>query len=106
MAKCSFWRGLVRVNTSNLGDLEGPMTGLKSGRYSICMEKGKVIAYIVRGEDLELSKENVKSLETVSTNVSDNGKVFNIYRIEMTNGQVGTLRLVTNTAHKVLMIIQ
>ena len=54
-----FFKGLLRANSANYGDLEGPMTNLKSGRLAIAIEKGKCIAWIVGQDDVELSKENV-----------------------------------------------
>lgn len=110
----NFFKGILRANTGNYGDIEGPMTNLKSGKLAITLEKGKCIAWIVGQDDVELSKENVKKVELVTSNVeiydlsSGGGKryVVNIYSIEMADGSVGTLRLVAATQHKVLALIQ
>lgn len=110
----NFFKGLLRANGANYGDLEGPMTKLKRGRLTINIEKGKCIAWIVGQDDIELSKENVKKVDLISTNVyvkdlaSGGGKenVVNIYKIEMKTGEVGTLRLKAAAANKVLMLIQ
>lgn len=109
-----FFKGLLRANSANYGDLEGPMTNLKSGRLAIAIEKGKCIAWIVGQDDVELSKENVKSVEMISSHQiirdlsSGGGKPYdvNVYKIEMTNGQVGTLRLLSASEYKVLNLIK
>lgn len=115
MAKCGFFKGIIRCNGANYGDLEGgEITKLKRGRLGIAIEKEKVLAWIVRAEDIELSKSNVQSLELISSNVritdlsGGGGKPYevNIYRITMKDGAVGTLRLLVGTEHKVLMIIK
>ena len=111
MAGCL--QGLKRANSAKYGDLEGPMTMLKSGKLSITIEDGKVIAWIVNADDIILSKENVESVELSVPNVtitdlgSGGGKTYivNIYRIVMKNGEEGILRLVTSNATKVLMLI-
>ena len=109
-----FFKGLLRANSTLYGDLEGPMTNLKSGRLSISIEKGKCIAWIVGQDDIELSTENVKNVEKLSDNIvisnlaSGGGKQYevNVYKIEMKNGQVGTLRLVSRLEYKVLQLIK
>ncbi len=108
-----FFKGLLRANSTIYGDLEGPMTGLKSGRLSLTVEGGKCIAWIVGAKDLELSKENVKTLEFVGyahvSNVCSGGGTdcdVSVYRIEMQDERVGTLRLVTATEKEVLALIQ
>lgn len=115
MAKCGFFKGMKRCNMANYGDLEGgDITNLKRGRLSITLEGGKVIAWIVRAEDIELNKDNVQSLELISSRIritdlsSGGGKPYevNIYRITMKNGAVGTLRLLTGTEHKILMLLK
>lgn len=114
MAKTNFLKGILRANSGNYGDLEGPMTNLKSGKLTLAIEKGKCIAWIVNEEDVELSKDNVASVEPISTGIaikdltSGGGKdaIVNVYRITLKNGQVGTLRLVANSEYKVLQIIK
>lgn len=109
-----FFKCLIRANKANYGDLEGPMTNLKKGKLTISIEKGKCIAWISGKDDIELSTENVKSVSLISSNVpirdltSGGGKPcqVNVYKIEMKNGQVGTLRLVTSTEYKVLQLIK
>ena len=109
-----FFKGMLRANAANYGDLEGPMTNLKKGKLTLTIEKGKCIAWIVGQDDIELSKDNVKAVELISSNVpirdlaSGGGKPcqVNVYKIEMKNGQVGTLRLVSATEYKVLQLIK
>ena len=109
-----FFKGMLRANAANYGDLEGPMTGLKSGKLTITIEKGKCIAWIVGQPDIELSKANVAKVEMISGGqiirdlASGGGKTYNVnvYRIEMKNGQVGTLRLLSGSEYKVLMLIK
>ncbi len=110
----NFFKGLLRANTANYGDLEGPMTNLKKGRLTLTIEKGKLIAWIVGQDDVELSKDNVKGVELISSHqiirdlASGGGKTYdvNVYRIEMKNGQVGTLRLLSASEYKVLQFIK
>ena len=64
-----FFKGLLRANLGNYGDLEGPMTKLKKGKLTITIEKGKCIAWIVGADDIELNRETVKSVELISGNV-------------------------------------
>lgn len=97
----NFFKGMLRTNTSPCcGDLEGPMTQLKNGRMTVTIEKGKCIAWIVGRDDVELSKQTVKNLEFIGAEViriTGNPKQEDcaaaIYKIEMANGDVGTLRL-------------
>ena len=112
----NFFKGMVRANSTNYGDLEGPMTGIKRGKMQmpICIEKGKCLAWAVGANDVELSKETVKSVELVASNQVANditggqGKTYNInvYKITMKDGQVGTLRLLSGTEYKVLQLIK
>ena len=103
--KCSFWRGFARVNSNNLGELWGPVTHLTgAGRMSIHREKsGRIVAYAVGMEDVELTRETVKSIELVETNVSFDGiGECNVYDLEMRDGETGTLRLRITTERWVL----
>lgn len=110
----NFFKGLLRANSTIYGDLEGDVTNLKKGRLTISIEKGKCIAWVVGQDDLELSRDNVKKLTPLSTDVvirdlpSNNGKLIkcNIYRIEMKDGKTGTLRLPVGTEYKVLELIK
>lgn len=111
----NFFKGMLRLNVfGNYGDLQGPMTNLNKGGFMITIEKGKCIAYIVGQPDIELSRENVQSVQPISKNqkVSDisgcGNKLcdVNIYRIKLKNGQEGTLRLLSGTEYKVLSLIQ
>lgn len=112
MAGCI--QGIKRCNLAHYGDLAGPMTNLKSGSLAITIEDNKVIAWIVNAEDIVLSSENVRSVELTVSSVpvsdlsSGGGKTYtvNIYRIEMTDGQVGTLRLKVATANRVLELLK
>lgn len=96
------------------GDLEGPMTKLNKGRLSVSLEKGKVIAWAVGQDDIELSKENVQSVDVIDNNVpikdlsSGGGKPYsvNVYKIVMKDGKEGILRLLTGVAYKVLAVIK
>lgn len=111
-----FFKCMLRANTSLCGDIEGEMTGLTSGKLmrSISVEKGKVIAWVVGMDDMELSKENVMSVDLVDANVtitnlaSGGGKEnkVNIYDIVMKDGKKGTLRLRTVSAVKVLALLK
>ncbi len=106
-------QSLKRANMANYGDLEGAMTKLKSGKLTIAIEDGKVIAWIMNAGDIVLWKENVASVElsvpgvTITDLGSGGGKTYivNIYRIVMKNGEEGTLRLIASTANKVLTLI-
>lgn len=112
----NFFKGMLRANSTNYGDLEGPMTGIKKGKMQmpICIEKGKCIAWSVGADDVELSKSTVKGIELIASNQVANditggqGQRFsiNVYKIEMKNGQVGTLRLISGTEYKVLQLIK
>lgn len=112
----NFFKGLVRANSTNYGDLEGSMTGIKRGKMQmpICIEKGKCLAWAVGSDDVELSKDTVKSVEPIASNqiVKDitggQGKTYNVnvYKIAMKDGQVGTLRLLSGTEYKVLQLIK
>ncbi len=112
----NFFKGMLRANSSNYGDIEGPMTGIKKGKMQmpICIEKGKCLAWAVGADDVELSKDTVKSLEVIAKGQVANditggqGKTFsiNVYKIVMTDGSVGTLRLISGTEYKVLQLIQ
>lgn len=110
----NFFKGMLRANAANYGDLEGGMTKLKSGRLTISIEKGKCIAWIVGQDDIELSKSNVKNIEFVEhasrvTNLASNGgheADIVIYKITMADGTVGTLRLKANTEKQVLNLLQ
>lgn len=105
----NFFKGMLRTNTAPYcGDLEGPMTGLKNGQMAVTIEKGKCIAWIVGRDDVELSKETVKSITFVESKpVQFTGSAdctvrqASIYKIEMANGQIGTLRLDTKQEAKV-----
>ena len=109
-----FFKNMLRANTSLCGDLEGSMTKLNKGRLSISIEKGKVIAWIVGQDDIELSKENVQSIDIIDNNIdikdlaSGGGKQYkvNVYKIVMKDGKEGVLRLLTGAAYKVLAIIK
>lgn len=108
-----FFKGLLRANSTIYGDLEGPMTGLKSGRLSLTVEGGKCIAWIVGAKDLELSKENVKTLEFVDHALIDDlcsggGKkhCVSVYQIRMKDDSIGTLRLVTTGEKEVLDLLK
>lgn len=109
-----FFKGLLRANTANYGDLEGSITQLKKGKLSITVEKGKCLAWTVGKDDIELTKENVKSIEPLSNNIlikdlgSGGGKdyIVNVYKIEMKNGETGIMRLVSGTEYKVLQLIK
>lgn len=109
-----FFKGMLRANAANYGDLEGPMTKLKSGKLTLTIEKGAVIAWIVGQDDIELNKTNVKAVDLISSNImvrdlgSGGGKPWtvNVYRITMADDSVGTLRLVANTEYKVLQLIK
>ncbi len=111
MAGCI--QGIKRMNFAHYGDIEGPMTNLKSGSLAITIENEQVIAWIVNAPDVILSKENVASVVlttsgiTVTNLSSGGGKPFtvNVYKIEMKNGQVGVLRLKVNTADRVLNLL-
>ncbi len=112
----NFFKGILRANKPNYGDLEGPMTGIKKGKMQmpICIEKGKCLAWAVGSPDVELSKDTVKALELISEKQVANditggqGKSYqiNVYKIEMKDGQVGTLRLISGTEYKVLTLIK
>lgn len=112
----NFFKGILRANKTNYGDLEGPMTGIKRGKMQmpICIEKGKCLAWAVGSDDVELSKDTVKGVELIAGNQVANditggqGKRYsiNVYKIEMKNGQVGTLRLISGTEYKVLQLIK
>ncbi len=112
----NFLKGMLRANSTNYGDLEGPMTGIKKGKMQmpVCIEKGKCIAWGVGADDVELSKTTVKGVELIASNqIADDisggqGKKFsiNVYKIEMQDGQVGTLRLISGTEYKVLQLIK
>ncbi len=107
-----FFKGLMRANAANFGDLEGEMTKLKSGKLTISIEKGKCIAWIVGQDDIELSKDNVKGLEFVKhdnvVTASNGGKAedVSIYKIVMKDGAEGTLRLMQNREKMVLRLLQ
>lgn len=114
----NFFKGLLRANTTIYGDLEGAVTKLKNGRLAIAIEKDKskeekCIAWIVGQKDIELSKGNVKKVEFVdhavvndiSSNAGKSADV-SIYRIEMTDGTTGTLRLKTSSEEQVLRLIR
>lgn len=109
-----FFKCMWRANTSLCGDLEGSVTKLIKGKLSISIEKGKVIAWISGQDDLELSKENVQSVEPLGNNIvikdlaSGGGKVYKVdaYKIVMKDGKEGVLRLLTGSAYKVLAIIK
>ncbi len=110
----NFFVGLLRANSKMYGDLEGEITNLNKGRLSISIIKGKCIAWIVGQPDIELSKENVKTVESISRdNIVDNfpsnaGKKIraNVYRITLTNGKTGILRLAAGDEYKVLQLIK
>lgn len=109
-----FFKCMLRANTSLCGDLEGGMTKLKSGRLSISVEKGKCIAWIVGSDDIELSRDNVESVEMISGNdvvsnvASGGGKVYkvNCYKIVMKDGTEGVLRLMIGSSSKVLALLR
>ena len=109
-----FFKCMLRANTSLCGDLEGSMTKLIKGKLSISVEKGKVIAWITGQDDIELSKENVQSVDLIDSDIiikdlaSGGGKVYkvNTYKIVMKDGKDGVLRLLTGSAVKVLAIIK
>ena len=111
MAGCL--EGMKRMYLAHYGDIEGPMTNLKSGSLAISIVNDQVVAWVVNAPDVILSKENVALVEmtasgvTVSDLSSGGGKTFtvNIYTIVMKNGQVGKLRLKINTADKVLALL-
>ena len=104
---------LVRV-AEFLGDIEGPITGLKAGKLSVSREHDKLILWADGTEDVIVSKENVKSLVLVSAKVApdnisnDMGKecTVDIYQLTLTNGKSGTLRLISTTAYKALNILK
>ena len=108
----NFFKGFLRANSkANIcGDLEGSATGLNKGRLTVSMEKGKCIAWIVGQDDIELSKNTVKSFQKISSDVvvkdipSGGGQPYkvNIYRIEMKDGRTGTLRLLVGNEYKVI----
>ena len=112
MAGCM--EGFKRANLALHGDLEGPMTKLKSGRLSVSIIDGQVVAWVVGAEDVILSKDNVKAVTLSQSGVSvvdltsGGGKtnIVNVYTIEMTNGDMGILRLKVESATKVLMLLQ
>lgn len=110
----NFFKGILRSFTgSPYGDLGGPVTGLQNekGKLVVSIEKGKCIAWTAGMDDVELSKETVKRVEFINSNVQVDDFIGNkintvdIYSIEMTNGKVGTLRLVKSTKQKVLDLI-
>ena len=109
-----FFKCLIRANTSRCGDLEGEMTGLIKGRLSVSIEKGKVIAWAVGSDDIELSKENVMSIDLVDSDLtisdlsSGGGKVYrvNAYKIVMKDGKQGVLRILTGSAVRVLSLLK
>ena len=112
----NFFKGILRANSTNYGDLEGPMTGVKRGKTQmpICIEKGRCLAWGVGTDDIELSKDTVKGIELIASNqmakdiTGAQGKLcnINVYRITMKDGQVGTLRLLSGTEYKVLQLIK
>lgn len=94
-----FFKGMKRGNLTHYGDLEGPITKLKSGKMVIGIENGKCIAWTAGCDDVELSRDTVESLALCGSRcVSDFGggnivKDVNIYDLTMKSGQTGTLRL-------------
>lgn len=72
------------------------------------------MAWTVGKDDIELTKENVKSIEPLSNSIlikdlgSGGGKdyIVNVYKIEMKNGETGIMRLVSGTEDKVLQLIK
>ena len=102
--KVGFLKGMIRINTINHGDIEGSVTQLLKGKKSISVLKdGSVVAWLVNAVDIVLSKENVQSVELVKKDVHDNGKIYDVYTVSMKNGESGTMRLVKDTAEKVLL---
>lgn len=110
----NFFAGMLRANSKIYGDLEGEITNLNKGRLTVSIVKGKCIAWIVGQSDIELSKENVASVETISKDVvvtdypSNHGKAIrsNVYRITLKNGKTGILRLTAGDEYKVLQLIK
>ena len=108
----NIFKGLLRANSkANIcGDLEGPAADVNKGRLTVSMEKGKCIAWAVGHDDIELSKNTVKSYQKISSDItvkdipSGGGKPYkvNIYRIEMKDGKTGTLRLLVGNEYKVI----
>ena len=111
----NFFKGILRVNfKGNFGDLESQMIKNKDHKMAVTIEKGKCIAWIVGEDDIELSTDSIKKIELVDSDVkvSDmfNGAsrvatIVDIYKIEMSNGQVGKLRLIRSTKRRVLALI-
>lgn len=62
MGKLGFFKGLLRANAKVLGDIEGPMTNVKSGKMPLSVIEGKLTMWAVGVEDAILNKADVQEL--------------------------------------------
>lgn len=63
-------KGIARTNASNYGYIEGSVNAsLKGGAKQVCIEKGKVIFYLVNDYDVTVSPEDISGWEIVGIGV-------------------------------------
>ena len=112
MGKLGFFKGLKTANAKVLGDIEGPMTNVKSGKMPLSVIEGKLTMWAVGVEDAILNKADVQELAYLSTqNVKDlasgGGKVYtvNTYRIVTAKGS-GVLRAVAGTETELMSFLK
>ena len=79
MAKCGFFKAMIRVNTKFWGYLSG---GVITEEKLLCkrvnFEKNQVVAYEMGFEDVILSRENVASIDLLEKNVKRAAEVNNV----------------------------
>ncbi len=110
--KLGFLKGLLRANGQVLGDIEGPVTPVKSGKMPLSIVDGKLTMWAVREFDKTISKGDVLELkfektETASNLASNGGKpaVLNVYSLK-TAGGTNILRVVAKYDDKVMSFLK
>lgn len=103
------FKQIWRDRAMSCGDLTFP----ESGAYGIVIEDGHVIAWHPLEDDILLSSDSVRSVDISISDVFASDMLFgkesckvNYYRLEMTSGEIGILRLNTHRADKVLSILR
>lgn len=110
--KLGFIKGLLRANGQVVGDIEGPITPVKSGKMPLSIIDGNLTMWAVREFDKSISKTDVVEIkfektETASNLASNGGKpaVLNVYSLKTTNG-TNCLRVVAKYDDKVMSYLK
>lgn len=110
MGKLGFFAGMVRANGGLLGDVDAYVLGLKGGRAPLNFVNNELVAWAVKSEDFVLSKNNVKEVRLIQSDVkisdlsSGGGKLYvvNVYEVKLDDDHVVKMRLLTASADKAL----